>query len=197
MESSDEEFRDIRNIGMTYDAFVRDRLPPPELLPEFRFDLPEVRYPEQLNSAVELLKGGEPDAPAVLNRHGRWTYAELDDFSGRIARLLVEEESLIPGNRVFLRGPNSYTMFAAWLGVLRELKSRGLTTPDPAEAAVKRLMLDCAAMRILLADHSKFGVVNGTKHADLADIDVLISDTGLTDDQNAQLRSAGVQVERT
>ena len=45
--------------------------------------------------------------------------AELDDFSGRIARLLVEEHGLVPGNRVLLRGPNSYTMFAAWLGVLK------------------------------------------------------------------------------
>src|SRR4029078_2749080 len=39
--------------------------------------------------------------------------------TGRIARLLAEEEGLIPGNRVLLRGPNSYTMFAAWLGVLK------------------------------------------------------------------------------
>jgi len=104
---------------VAYDSFVRDRLPPPELLPEFRFDLPELQYPERLNAAAELLKGGAPDALAVVNDHGRWTYAELDDFSGRIARLLVEEEGLIPGNRVLLRGPNSYTMFAAWLGVLK------------------------------------------------------------------------------
>ena len=104
---------------MTYDSFVRDRLPPPELLPEFRFDLPEVQYPERLNAAAELSKGGAPDALAVINDHGRWTYADLDDFSGRIARLLVDEEGLIPGNRVLLRGPNSYTMFAAWLGVLK------------------------------------------------------------------------------
>jgi 2-aminobenzoate-CoA ligase len=104
---------------MTYDSFVRDRLPAPELLPEFRFDLPELQYPERMNAAAELLKGGAPDALAVLNDHGRWTYADLDSFSGRIARLLVEEEGLIPGNRVLLRGPNSYTMFAAWLGVLK------------------------------------------------------------------------------
>ena len=104
---------------MSYDSFVRDRLPPPELLPEFRFDLPELQYPERLNAAAELLKGGAPDALAVVNDHGRWTYADLDDFSGRIARLLVGEEGLIPGNRVLLRGPNSYTMFAAWLGVLK------------------------------------------------------------------------------
>ncbi|HET7576777.1 MAG TPA: AMP-binding protein [Sphingomicrobium sp.] len=104
---------------MSYDSFVRDRLPPPELLPEFRFDLPEVQYPEQLNAAAELLKGGAPEALAVVNDHGRWTYAEIDRFSGRIARLLVEEEGLVPGNRVLLRGPNGYTILAAWLGVLK------------------------------------------------------------------------------
>ena len=104
---------------MTYDSFVRDRLPPLELLPEFRFDLPELQYPERLNAAAELLKGVAPDALAVVNDHGRWTYADLDDFSGRIARLLVDGHGLIPGNRVLLRGPNGYTVFAAWLGVLK------------------------------------------------------------------------------
>jgi 2-aminobenzoate-CoA ligase len=104
---------------VAYDSFVRDRLPPPELLPEFRFDLPELKYPERLNAAAELLSGGVPDALAVINDHGRWTYAALDDFSGRIARVLVEKHGLIPGNRVLLRGPNTMTMFAAWLGVLK------------------------------------------------------------------------------
>jgi 2-aminobenzoate-CoA ligase len=104
---------------MAYDSFVRDRLPPPELLPQFRFDWPELHYPERLNAAAELLKGGAADALAVVNDHGRWTYAELDEFSGRIARLLVEEHGLVAGNRVLLRGPNGYTIFAAWLGVLK------------------------------------------------------------------------------
>src|SRR5687767_6759465 len=100
---------------MMIDHFVRDRLPPPELLPDFLL----LEYPERLNAAAELLKGGRPDDLAIVNAHGRWTYAELDKFSGRIARLLVEEEGLIPGNRVLLRGPNAYTLFAAWLGVLK------------------------------------------------------------------------------
>jgi 2-aminobenzoate-CoA ligase len=98
-----------------FDSFVRDRLPPPELQPEFLL----LDYPDQLNAAAELVKGGAPDALAVINAHGRWTYAELDNFSGRIARLLVEEEGLVPGNRVLLRGPNGYTLFACWLGVLK------------------------------------------------------------------------------
>ena len=101
------------------DTFVDDRLPPPELLPEFRFDLPGLQYPERLNAAAELLKAGDPQSLAVVNEQGRWTYRDLDDFSGRIARLLVDEHGLIPGNRVLLRGPNGYTMFAAWLGVLK------------------------------------------------------------------------------
>jgi 2-aminobenzoate-CoA ligase len=98
-----------------YDSFVRDRLPPADQQPEF---LP-LDYPERLNAAAELLKGGAPDNLAVVNAFGGWTYGDLDAFSGCIARLLVEEEGLVPGNRVLLRGPNSYTMFAAWLGVLK------------------------------------------------------------------------------
>ena len=101
------------------DRFVEDRLPPPDQLPEFRFDLSEVQYPERLNAAAELLKEGSPEDLSVVNEHGRWSYEDLDDFSGRIARLLVAEEGLTPGNRVLLRGPNSYTMFAAWLGVIK------------------------------------------------------------------------------
>ena len=104
---------------MTYDPFVRDRLPPADELPEFRFDLPALQYSERLNAAAELLKRGKPDDLAIVNAHGRWTYTQLDEYSGRIARLLVEETGLVAGNRVLLRGPNGYTMFAAWLGVLK------------------------------------------------------------------------------
>ncbi|HYG29246.1 MAG TPA: AMP-binding protein [Allosphingosinicella sp.] len=101
------------------DGFVRDRLPPPELQPEFLFDLPELQYPDRLNAAVELIDKGDPGALAVVNDQGSWTFGEMRDLSGRIARLLVEQEGLVPGNRVFLRGPNTATMFAAWLGILK------------------------------------------------------------------------------
>ncbi|HEX8643538.1 MAG TPA: AMP-binding protein [Allosphingosinicella sp.] len=101
------------------DTFVRDRLPPLELQPEFLFELPDLRYPENLNAAVELIGKGDPDAIAVVNDQGAWTYGEMDDMSDRIARLLVEQEGLVAGNRVLLRGPNNATMFAAWLGILK------------------------------------------------------------------------------
>lgn len=95
-----------------------------------------------------------------------------------------------------LRALAEINVDVAFLGTNGISTSRGLTTPDPAEAAVKRQMIECAAKRVLLADHSKFGVVKGTRHADLRDIDVVITDTGLPDDQRAQLLTAGIDVER-
>jgi 2-aminobenzoate-CoA ligase len=101
------------------DTFVRDRLPPPGEQPEFLFDLPELQYAERLNAAVELIGSGDAEALAVVNDAGRWTFGEMCELSDRIARLLVEEEGLIPGNRVLLRGPNGAMLFACWLGVLK------------------------------------------------------------------------------
>jgi len=101
------------------DSFISNRLPPPETLPDFLFDLPELHYPERLNAAVELIDRQDPAAIALLNDSGAWTYGEMKDLSDRIARLLVEREGLVPGNRVFLRGPNNAMLFASWLGVLK------------------------------------------------------------------------------
>ena len=102
------------------DSFVADRLPPAEQQPEFRFNLPELQYPERLNAAVELIDETEdPEALAVINASGCWSYAQLSDRSDRIARILAEEEGLEPGNRVLLVGPNTAMLFAAWLGILK------------------------------------------------------------------------------
>jgi 2-aminobenzoate-CoA ligase len=37
------------------DTFARDNLPPRELWPEFKFDLPELRYPERLNCVTDFI----------------------------------------------------------------------------------------------------------------------------------------------
>ena len=55
------------------DTFIRDLLPPPGAQPEFLFTLPELRYPERLNAAVELIDKQDPDLIAVLNDQGAWT----------------------------------------------------------------------------------------------------------------------------
>jgi DeoR family fructose operon transcriptional repressor len=73
---------------------------------------------------------------------------------------------------------------------------RGLTTPDAAEGAIKRAMLAAGGRRILLADHSKFGLVSTCKFADLADIDLVITDVDLPNAQYKALRAAGVEMEK-
>jgi DeoR family fructose operon transcriptional repressor len=84
----------------------------------------------------------------------------------------------------------------AFLGTNAISVERGLTTPDPAEAAVKRLMLGCARRRVLLADSSKVGGISLCQHASLSDIDLLITDTGISAADAAAIQAAGPIVEQ-
>jgi 2-aminobenzoate-CoA ligase len=109
------------------DTFARDHLPPPEALPSFLFDGPGLQLPERLNVATELLDRavaqGQGDRLCVRGEHNgqplRWTYADLQAQANRIARVLVDELGLVPGNRVLLRGANSPMMAACWFGVIK------------------------------------------------------------------------------
>jgi 2-aminobenzoate-CoA ligase len=106
------------------DTFCRDNLPPIDTWPEFRFDLPELRYPDRLNCAVALLDDvidrHGADRPCLLSPGGEsWTYGELLAKSNHIAKVLVDELGIVPGNRVLLRGPNNPWLVACWFGVLK------------------------------------------------------------------------------
>jgi DeoR family fructose operon transcriptional repressor len=83
----------------------------------------------------------------------------------------------------------------AFLGTNALSLERGLTTPDPEEAAVKRHMLAAAGQRVFLVDSSKFGGHSQARHAKLSDVDVLITDDGADAGLRRQLRAAGVTVE--
>lgn len=74
--------------------------------------------------------------------------------------------------------------------------SRGLTTPDQAEAQVKRAMIASARQVVLAADSSKAGDDHLHRFADLSDVDVVVTDTGLPDDVTEEMRAAGPQVVR-
>ncbi|UUU25490.1 AMP-binding protein [Streptomyces sp. DSM 40750] len=102
------------------DTFARDRLPPPDQWPELSFDLPELRYPDRLNAAAELLDGGDPGRPVFRTPAGdTWTYGELRARVDRIAHALTSTLGVVPGNRVLLRGPTTPWLAACWLAVLK------------------------------------------------------------------------------
>ncbi len=105
------------------DTFAREHLPPPGQWPEFRFDLPELDYPAQLNCVAALLDApvaaGRGARSAVIGERETWTYAELQDKVDRIAHVLREDMGLVSGNRVLLRGANNPMMAACILAVLK------------------------------------------------------------------------------
>ncbi|WGT62142.1 AMP-binding protein [Variovorax paradoxus] len=105
------------------DRFVHDRLPPAEQLPVFRYDLPELQLPDQLNLVEELLDKapakGFGDKPMLRSPTGTLTYSQAAVEVNRIAQVLTEDLALVPGNRVLLRGGNSVAMALAWLAVVK------------------------------------------------------------------------------
>ncbi|CAN5910859.1 AMP-binding protein [soil metagenome] len=111
------------SLSAQVDRFVHDRLPLAEQLPIFRYDLPELQLPDQLNLVEELLDKaaakGFGDKPMLRSPKLTLTYAEAAVEVSRIAQVLVEDFGLVPGNRVLLRGGNSIAMALSWLAVVK------------------------------------------------------------------------------
>ncbi|MSQ20444.1 MAG: 2-aminobenzoate-CoA ligase [Betaproteobacteria bacterium] len=110
------------------DTFARDNLPPREWWPELNFNVPEVRYPERMNCAVELLDrqaaSGHGDRPAIWapGPDGQpmfATYRQLLVRANQIAQVLRDDLRLPTGTRVLLRGPNNPMMAACWYAVMK------------------------------------------------------------------------------
>ena len=103
------------------DTFARDNLPPPGQWPDFLLD--GFDYPETLNCAVQLtdrmVEKGFGDRTALIGNGRRRTYKELADWTNRLARALVENYGVRPGNRVLIRSPNNPAMVACWLAATK------------------------------------------------------------------------------
>ncbi len=103
------------------DTFTRDNLPPFDQWPDLKLD--GFDYPEYLNCAVELtdrmVEKGFGDRTALIGNGRRRTYKELADWTNRLARALVENYGVVPGNRVLIRAPNNPAMVACWLAATK------------------------------------------------------------------------------
>jgi 2-aminobenzoate-CoA ligase len=133
------------------DTFVRDRLPPRDQWPVFYFDLPELRYPQRLNCASELLDRAAANAVAIRSEAGEWSYAKLRATADRLCRVLTEDLRLVPGNRVLLRGVNSPMLCAAWLAVV---KAGGIVVATMPMLRTRELqtIVDTAQIGLALCD---------------------------------------------
>ncbi|MEM7686885.1 MAG: AMP-binding protein, partial [Pseudomonadota bacterium] len=103
------------------DTFARDNLPPKDQWPDFLLD--GFDYPDHLNAAVELtdkqVASGHGDRVALIGNGRQRTYKELTDWTNRIARTLVEDYGVVPGNRVLIRSANNPAMVACWLAATK------------------------------------------------------------------------------
>ncbi|MEO8624922.1 MAG: AMP-binding protein, partial [bacterium] len=106
------------------DTFCAEHLPPADSQPDRIWDgIPELDYPARVNCASALLDAmidaGNGSRPAIRFPGGVWTYDELNANANKIARVLVEDLAIVPGNRVLLRGANTPMLAACWFGVLK------------------------------------------------------------------------------
>ncbi|MEU1970284.1 DeoR/GlpR family DNA-binding transcription regulator [Microbacterium sp. NPDC019599] len=82
----------------------------------------------------------------------------------------------------------------AFVGVNGISADFGLSTPDPAEAAVKAAIVRSARRTVVVADRSKFGVESFVRFAQLSDIDVVVTDAAPDSDLADALVAADVEV---
>ena len=138
------------------DSFARDNLPPRAQWPDFLFGLPELKYPDRINCAVELLdrriEAGDGDRPCLISPSEHLSYARLAERVNRIANVLTRDLGLLPGHRVLLRGPNSAMMVAAYLAAI---KAGGVVVATMPLLRAKEIAypITKAKIRLALCDH--------------------------------------------
>ena len=97
---------------------VRDSLPPPSLMPDRTYTLPELRYPEHLNVGEALLDanadGDHGGRVAIQAGERHLSYAELAKQVNRLCHGL-RSAGLDTGDRVLLRMPNVPEFIVTWL----------------------------------------------------------------------------------
>ncbi|WP_166970033.1 AMP-binding protein [Brevibacterium atlanticum] len=139
------------------DTFARDHLPPDDQWPILEFTIDDVHYPDRLNAATALIDTPTqrfgPDRMALTTPEGEtWSYGQLLARSNQIARVLVDDHGVVPGNRVLLRAPNNPWLVAAWLGTLKAGGVVVTTMPLLRESEVDKL-ITLTQPTVAITDH--------------------------------------------
>ncbi len=70
----------------------------------------------------------------------------------------------------------------------------GITTTNIMEASLNQMMMKASKQTILLVDSSKFGKRGFSKICDTADVDVVITDSGIPSEYLSALKEQGIEV---
>ena len=96
-----------------------------------------------------------------------------------------------------LRMLSELTLDLAYLGANGISREGGLTTPDPAVAAVKQEAVRRSRRRVLVGTHTKFGVSSFCRFAEVADFGTIVTDTGLSATEAHRYEALGPKLIRT
>ncbi|NNL99306.1 MAG: AMP-binding protein, partial [Gammaproteobacteria bacterium] len=173
------------------DSFARDRLPAAADLPEFLFELPELRFPGRLNAATLLLDdqaaGAGAGRPAIYAPGWTWTYADLLEAANRIAQVLTDDFGVKPGNRVLLRAPNNPMLAACWFAVLKA-GAIAVATMPLLRAADLEPVIDKARCQLALADARLADELLAARHGGSLARICWFNGDGADDDLEARMR---------
>lgn len=129
-----------------------------------------------LQTALRLTDSGASTVMTIGGRVRAESYAEVDQWAiDRLAELRFD---------VAFVGTNALDL--EW----------GLSTPDPAEAAVKAAILAAARRSVLMVDHTKFGMRAACRYAAIEDIDLVVTDRGIEGSTVDDLAALGAEVRR-
>lgn len=91
---------------------------------------------------------------------------------------------------------SGFVIDLAYVGANGISRSRGLTTPDPAVCNVKAHAVQAARRRIFIGAHTKFGATSFCRFADVAELEAVVTDTGLPQAEAHRYSLMGPQVIR-
>ncbi len=149
--------------------------------PQFVAEALHPAHPVTVVTSSLLAAGALADAEqiTVLLLGGRMrgrTLATVDHWALRMLRDLVIDLAFLGAN-----------------GISRE---HGLSTPDPAVAAVKSEVMARSRRRIFVGLHTKFGASSFCRFADVGDFELLVTDTGLSVNEARRFSVLGPPVVR-
>ncbi len=138
-------------MSLVNDALPLDALPESGCWPN-RDSRHQLRYPQRLNVAVELidrqLRDGLAGKPAVRFCDKSWTYGQLAERVNRLANALAVK-GVKPGDRVVIHLPNVPEFIECWLAVLRIGGVVVATPPMLRRREIREIVLETAPRCVL------------------------------------------------
>ncbi|GAA4915532.1 DeoR/GlpR family DNA-binding transcription regulator [Streptomyces coeruleoprunus] len=139
------------------------------------------------------------DCSLTVVTHALTTAARLADHPGIALHLVggrVRHRTRAAVDAWALRSYAQIRADVVFVGANGFSLAHGLTTPDLAEAAVKRAIIAAARRVVLLADSAKHAQDHFARFGELSDVDLLITDKGLSPEDAAAIEAAGTEVVR-